>query len=128
MKKVALLLSLVVFGGCFGHAVLVRRDQTGGTLTLRGERGKAMEDAHRQMAAHCGGGYTVVSEENVVVGQATETQARETYGQSSTQGASSSVTSNVTEYRITYVCGSGQGAPQAAPPPPPPPPAGQPGQ
>lgn len=103
-----------------GHAEVVRRDQYGGVLALHGHQGAAMEDAQQLMATHCGGAYTVVAEEQVVVGQQTASGTSTEYGEAhsrrSTEGSqyttSTTTTSNVTEYHITYQCG---GAP--APPP-----------
>jgi len=108
--------ALLLVAACsFGHAELVRRDQYGGVLALKGHRGEAMEDAQQQMAAHCGGAYTIITEENAVVGE--QTSGGETYGRSSTYG--SSTTTEVREYRITYQCGSAPPAQQPAPGPPP---------
>ena len=127
--------ALVALNACItGYAELVRRDQTGGVLALKGDRQTAMQDAQSQMQAHCGGPYTVVSEENAVVGEQTQSQAggsTHQYGNSNySSGSSASQTTAVTEYRITYQCGAAAPpapvAVQAAPPPPPeagPPPA-----
>ncbi len=121
----AVLLVVPQLLGCvFGSAELVRRDQYGGTLALHGHRGQAMEDAQQQMAAHCGGAFTIVQEEQVVVGQQTQSGSRTDYGEShntnstagSAQTNSTTTTSNVTEYHITYQCG-GAAPPPAAPPP-----------
>lgn len=131
-----------VLGGCtLGHADLVRRDQYGGILALRGHQGEAMQDARNQMAAHCGGAYSIVSEENAVVGEQTHSAGEENYDRYGTYGSTSTETTPVTEYRVTYQCGGGAPPPQAppgalmsepppaggapaqsAPPPPPPPP------
>ena len=120
--------ALVALNACIsGYAELVRRDQAGGILALKGDRQTAMQDAQAQMQAHCGGPYTVVSEENAVVGEQTQAQAggsTHQYGNSQYQsGSSASQTTAVTEYRITYACGAAAPPPvavQAAPPPPPP--------
>lgn len=122
--------ALVALNACItGYAELVRRDQTGGILALKGDRQTAMQDAQAQMQAHCGGPYTVVSEENAVVGEQTQSQAggsTHQYGNSQyASGSSASQTTAVTEYRITYTCGAAAppAAPvavQAAPPPQPP--------
>ncbi len=103
----------------WGSASVVRRDQYGGTLSLRGHQGAAMEDAHGMMASHCQGPYTVISEEQVVVGQQTQTGSDSNYDNDETGTAGSqnstttTTTSNVTEYHVTYQCG-GNGA-QPAP-------------
>ncbi len=134
---------LLALNGCvMGYAELVRRDQAGGILALKGDRQAAMQDAQAQMQAHCGGPYTVVSEENAVVGEQTAASAggsQRQYGNAQYQsGSSYSQTTAVTEYRITYACGAAAApAPVAvapapavgaqvtveatAPPPPPPP-------
>jgi hypothetical protein len=103
MSKRGLVLA-VAFTGCVGQAVMVRRDQNGGVLALRGLRDRAMEDANRQMALHCGGAYTIVAEENAVVGQQTTASAHTQYGEWSDTKTARAVTSEVTEYRITYAC------------------------
>ena len=74
MTRAFLLLSLSIpAAGCvLGHAELVRRDMQGGVLALKGDRDEAMRDAERQMSAHCQGPFTVVGEENAVVGTHTE--------------------------------------------------------
>jgi len=127
---------IACLNGCImGYAELVRRDQTGGILALKGDRQAAMEDAQQQMQAHCGGPYTVVSEENTVVGEQTAASAggsQRQYGNAQYQsGSSYSQTTAVTEYRITYQCGAAAPPPApvaatvqvAAPPGPPPGPA-----
>ena len=113
------------------------RTQYGGTYALNGDREKAMEQAEKGMAAHCGpGNYTIVREGEVPVG--TDTAARtDTYNNtngSQTQTAGES-TRTATEWRVQYQCGQGAPPPAAVPPggqpppggPPPPPPA-DPGQ
>jgi hypothetical protein len=56
--------------GCpMGSAKVFAQDQGGGTLILEGDEGKAMEDANKKMALHCGmGNFQVVKRETVVVG------------------------------------------------------------
>jgi hypothetical protein len=123
----------VLGSGCtLGHASMVRRDLSGGVLALHGHRSEAMDDARKQMAEHCQGAYTVVSEEYVPVGQQTTEEAyagRRRY-------SSATTTTDVTEYRMTYQCGyvapAGQsptypaGPPQVAPGSGAPPPGAQP--
>jgi hypothetical protein len=116
-----------------GSARVVQRTQYGGIIALNGDRPKAMEQADKEMAAHCGpGNYQVVREGEVPVG--TDSMARsDTYNNSDgtqTQTAGQS-TRTATEWRIEYQCGQGGGAPAPAPgpapggqPPPPPPPPG----
>ena len=111
-----------------GHARLVSRTPSGGVFALEGDRNKAMEDAQGQMAAHCRGPYSIVSEGERVVGT-DSAQKNETYvsddGTVVNQGGQS--TRDATEWRVEYQCTAGQ------PPPPPPPPGppvipSQPGQ
>jgi hypothetical protein len=114
--------AIYVLTGCvMGHAELVSRNQAGGILALKGQREPAMQDAQAQMQAHCGGPYTIVNEEMAVVGEQTQAQqsgGTHQYGRSNYQsGSSSSTTTAVTEYRITYTCGAAQAAPAPAPAP-----------
>jgi hypothetical protein len=112
------LLGTFLAGCTMGQAVLVRRDQFGGVLALKGMRDSAMQDAQQQMNNHCHGPYQVVSEENVVVGEQTSARSNESYHRGSTYGSTHTTTTNVTEFRITYRCGSQGGPPPFAPPPP----------
>jgi hypothetical protein len=88
---------LPLLTGCLmGSAKVWSQDTTGGVLALDGDEGKAMEDADKKMAAHCGlGNYQLVKRETVVVGQ--EQYSNTNYGeqqnqqaQTTTAGASSS--------------------------------------
>ncbi len=105
----------VVFASACGYASIVRRDAYGGTLALHGSRGSAMDDAERYMAAHCGPNYSVVQEENVVVGQQTfeERDYSESNEFDSNQGSeqATSTTTDVTEYRLSYRCAGTPPAP-----------------
>src|SRR5262245_49104680 len=67
--RLRVFVGMLLVSGCFGQAVMVRRDLYGGTLALRGMHDEAMKDAYAQMSNHCRGPYTIVSEENAVVGQ-----------------------------------------------------------
>jgi hypothetical protein len=121
-----LMLSLVSLGvvltaasaswGCtLGYAEMVRRDTTGGVLALEGHRGAAMEDAQQQMAAHCQGPYQIVREEQVAVGEQTNTNYGSNYGNGYSSGGATSTTQAITQYQITYVCGGAAApAPQQA--------------
>lgn len=113
---------------------MVQRTQYGGTIALRGDRVKAMEQARAEMDAHCGpGAYTIVQEGEVVVGQDTGARA-DTYANndgSVTQTAGSS-TRDATEWRVNYQCNNApagvapmqtQPVPMQPEMPPPPPPA-----
>jgi len=44
---------LVTLGAC-GTARIIEQTQVGGTIELTGDRGKAMDQANRDMAAQCG--------------------------------------------------------------------------
>jgi hypothetical protein len=108
MNKVWAVVAVATLGlvGCMGHAEMVKRDKAGGVLALKGDRGKAMEDANAQMAANCPNGFEIVGEEMAKVGEVTEAHGdtdNKEKGKGSTTNASS-VTSEVKEYRITYQC------------------------
>ena len=56
LRKVSLGLfigSFSVLAAC-GSARVIQRNQSGGVIELSGDRGKAMEQANQEMAAHCG--------------------------------------------------------------------------
>jgi hypothetical protein len=151
LRKLGLGLICTALLAACGSAQLVTQNQYGGVLRLNGDRGKAMEDAQKQMAAHCGlGNFTVVQQgeeaigtdviansdtnygEDTVAGAAgtTSTNGNTTnssaVGASSTRGGSSTQaitsTRTATEWRVHYTCGA-PGAGAGGPPPPPPPPA-----
>jgi hypothetical protein len=120
-----------------GNAKVIQRNQGGGVIELQGDRGKAMEQATQEMAAHCGGpgSWQVVQEGEEVIGQDTYTRedtaqdtktsrrGRRQSTDTTTTGQTS--TRNATAWRIHYQCNNAAGAP----PPggePPPAPGGQP--
>jgi hypothetical protein len=125
--------------GC-GSARVVQRTQYGGTIALNGDRAKAMEQAEKEMSAHCGpGNYQVVREGEVPVGTDTMSRSDTSYGQSSngqsTAGGETTTagtsTRTATEWRVEYQCGRGAGGPPPGPggpggPPPGPGPGGPP--
>ena len=133
MSRISIAFVCAALLAACGSARVVNRNQTGGVIALNGDRGKAMEQAHREMAAHCGpGNYTIVQEGEVVVGQDTVARTdQDTYehrdGTSSTATGAAS-TRDATEWRVSYQCGGGGGAPPAPAggPPPAPPPGGAP--
>jgi hypothetical protein len=145
LRKVSLglVISLGVLAGC-GSARLISRNGAGGVLELQGDRGKAMEDAHRQMAGHCGpNNYQIVQEGEEAIGTDTFTQedtqtgtdvsrnGRHARSGSTTQGQTS--TRTATAWRVHYQCNGAAGAPPPEGPPgdpgaPPPPPEGDPNQ
>ena len=80
MSRIAIItlaLALTISAGCnfkpVGRATMVSRNAAGGVLALDGDKGAAMDDAKAQMTAQCGP-YTIVSEEMVVVGAATQAE------------------------------------------------------
>jgi hypothetical protein len=111
-------LSALVLVAC-GSARVVQRTQYGGVIALQGDRGKAMEGAHGEMAQHCGpGNYTIVQEGEEVVGTVTEYGERTDHDRRGSSTGGASETTNKTEWRIHYQCGGGP-PPAAAEPGPP---------
>jgi hypothetical protein len=131
--------SLMTLAAC-GAARVIQRTQVGGVIELQGDRGKAMEQANQEMAAHCGpGNFIVESEGEEVVGQdtvvredqATDTKTSRSGRRSATDTSTTTTqsTRSATAWRVHYACGgAAAGPPPAAPPgePPPPPPAAPP--
>jgi hypothetical protein len=123
----------VVLAAC-GSARVINRNQGGGVIELQGDRGKAMEQANQEMAAHCGpnnfqitqegeeaiGTDTVVQENTATDTAASRNGRRQSTDTSSTQTAS---TRTATAWRVHYSCNGAQGGP---PPPPPGGPMGDP--
>lgn len=140
LRKISIGLFLVL-AAC-GSARVITRTQAGGVIELQGDRGKAMEQANGEMAAHCGpGNFSITQEGEEAIG--TDTYSREdtnaasktsrngrrTDSGSTTTGQTS--TRTATAWRIHYACGGTVGAPPppAGDPnglPPPPPPEGAP--
>lgn len=134
--------SLMALAAC-GAARVIQRTQAGGVIELQGDRGKAMEQANQEMAAHCGpNNFMIEREGEEVVGQntvvredtATDSATSKSGRRSATDTTTTTTqsTRNATAWRVHYVCanaavGAG-GPPPAAPPgePPPPPPAAPP--
>jgi hypothetical protein len=136
-------LGLILALAACGSARVINRTQAGGVIELQGDRGKAMEQANSEMAAHCGpNNYTIVQEGEEAIG--TDTYSREDqsaaatqsrsgrtqYADSTTTGQTS--TRTATAWRVHYQCNGAAGgpAPMAQPaagpqgpggPPPPPP-------
>ena len=120
-------LALPLLGGCMlGYAEVISQDMNGGVLALKGADKHAMEDANQKMAAHCGpGNFQIVKRESVVIGQRTDSASNRNveaaqYGHHAAayeSGRSSTVTQEVREMRIHYVCGRGAVAAQPAPAP-----------
>jgi hypothetical protein len=144
LRKVGLGLLFAALVAACGSARIVKRTQYGGVIALQGDRGKAMEQAHKEMGTHCGAGnYSIVQEGEEVIGTDTVARSDTEYGEDtayaegthnsgnssstaggqSTRGGSSTAASSQTreavEWRVHYQCG---GAPAGAGPAPAPPP------
>lgn len=69
-----------------GSGRVMQRTQTGGVITLVGDRGHALDDANIEMSAHCGpDSYTIVQEGEEPIGSAPTGRL-------------------ATEWRVHYVC------------------------
>jgi len=126
--------ALMTLGAC-GAARVIQRTQAGGVIELQGDRGKAMEQANQEMAAHCGpNNFTIVQEGEEAIG--TDTFAREDTSTdtatskngrraaSDTTTTAQQSTRTATAWRVHYQCGGvpmGAGGPPPAAPPGPPP-------
>jgi len=135
LRKLSLGL-LIVLGAC-GSARVIQRNQNGGIIELSGDRGKAMEQANSEMAAHCGpNNYQITQEGEEAIG--TDTYVREdtaTDSATSRSGRRSSTdttttgvqsTRTATAWRVHYQCAGAGGGPPPGGPPPGGPPAGGP--
>jgi pyruvate/2-oxoglutarate dehydrogenase complex dihydrolipoamide acyltransferase (E2) component len=97
-----------ILTGC-GMARLVERTQDGGIIALEGDRDKAWIEAEKEIYSHCGDkSYTIVKEGESVVGSNTD------YSEHSSEGVGKiidvvvggeSTTTDLTEWRIYYICG-----------------------
>jgi hypothetical protein len=119
LRKISVGLFLVLTA-C-GSAKVIQRTQAGGVIELSGDRGKAMEQATQEMAAHCGGpgSWQVTQEGEEVIGQdtyvredtseasKTSRSGRRNRTQTTTTGQTS--TRNATAWRIHYTCNSAAG-------------------
>lgn len=106
---------------CGGAARLHYQDARSGVFVLEGDRDKAMEDAQKKMAAHCGpGAYRIVKQETVVVGREQYTNTYQDYEedrarQRNTDSASASDTqtdyaeTNTTDVAVDSTAASGPG-------------------
>ncbi len=124
LRKASLGLILAAALAACGSAREIQRTQTGGTVELQGDRGKAMENAHQIMAGHCGpGNYQIIQEGEEAIG--TDTVSREDSsdvnhtsrnGRTNTNDSSTvgqTQTRTATAWRVHYQCG----AAAAGPPP-----------
>ena len=121
LKRLGLLSAFALLAAC-GSARVVQRTQYGGVIALEGDRGKAMDAAHGEMANHCGAGnYTIVQEGEEVIGSETEYGERTDYDSDGQSTGGSSSTTNKTEWRVHYQCGGAppEPAPASAGGPPP---------
>lgn len=133
-------LGLIIILGACGSARVIQRNQSGGVIELAGDRGKAMEQAHQEMAGHCGpNNYQIVQEGEEVIGtdtvvredSASDTRSSRSGRRSSTDSSTVATqsTRQATAWRLHYQCGGGHGGPPPGgpgydpnqPPPPPPP-------
>ena len=120
--------SLMTLAAC-GTARVIHRDQVGGVIELNGDRGKAMEQASQEMAAHCGpNNFTIVQEGEEAIGTDTFTQEDQaTDSKTSKSGRREATdsktvaqqsTRTATAWRVHYQCG-GAAVGAGGPPPPP---------
>jgi len=135
LRKLSLGL-LIVLGAC-GSARVIQRNQNGGIIELSGDRGKAMEQANSEMAAHCGpNNYQIVQEGEEAIGTdtytredtASDTATSRSGRRQSTDTTTSGVqsTRTATAWRVHYQCAGAGGPPPGGPPPGGPPPGGPP--
>lgn len=105
-KKIGLfIVGIAVVAAC-GSARVVQRTQYGGVIALEGDRGKAMEGAHGEMAAHCGAGnYTITQEGEEVIGTDTAYGEDTNYDNSGSSTSGGASTRQATEWRVHYQCG-----------------------
>lgn len=129
LARLALFFPIVLvastLAGC-GFVREVKRTPTGGEIAIRGRTSGTEKEASDLMNARCPGGYDILEEGEVVVGQQTITQSqgqgtvtqtrsgRITTVNTYNQGTSS--TQNTTEWRILYQCKGAGPTPGAAPP------------
>ena len=126
LRKISVGLFLVL-AAC-GSAKVIQRTQGGGVIELQGDRGKAMEQATQEMAAHCGGpgSWQVTQEGEEVIGQdtfvredtseASKTSRSGRRNRTNTTTTGQQSTRNATAWRIHYTCNSAAG--QMPPPDP----------
>jgi hypothetical protein len=130
-------LALVVTLAACGSAQVIQRTQYGGTIELQGDKGKAMEQANQEMAAHCGANnYTIVQEgleavgtDTVVTQNTQDTEHTSRSGRTTTEDTQSQQvqsTRTASAWRVHYQCNNAAPPPTGAPPMGAPPPAGPP--
>jgi len=113
--------AVMMLAAC-GSARVLQRTQTGGVIELQGDRGKAMEQANQEMAAHCGpGNFTITQEGEEAIGTDTIAQENQsTDSKTSRNGRRSATdttttqtqsTRTATAWRVHYNCGGAAGGP-----------------
>ena len=93
-------LGLILALAACGSARVIQRTQAGGVIELNGDRGKAMEQANQEMAAHCGpNNYTIVQEGEEAVGA-------DTYSPDGSPPSNDGTVSarTATAWRVHYQC------------------------
>lgn len=107
MIRQSVLLSIVVFAsGCVTHR-LVERTPQGGTYAIYGDPGETMTEIRPEMESACGGPVQIVREGEVPIGEVTQTDgATRRHRGGLTLGSSTSETTQKTEWRVTYACGT----------------------
>jgi hypothetical protein len=125
LRKISVGLFLVL-AAC-GSAKVIQRTQAGGVIELQGDRGKAMEQATQEMAAHCGGpgSWQITQEGEEVIGQdtfvredtseASKTSRSGRRNRTDTTTTGQQSTRNATAWRIHYTCNSAGGQPPPGP-------------
>jgi hypothetical protein len=112
---VTLVLFAFVAAGC-GTARLVEKTQTGGIIALEGDKDKAWEDANSQIKDHCGDdGHHIVREGEHVIGETTEYDERTEEDKRGTSTGGDVTTSDLTEWRVEYMCGEPTPEPASEP-------------
>jgi hypothetical protein len=125
---------LVTLAAC-GQARVIARTQYSGVIELQGDRGKAMDGANSEMAAHCGqNNFTIVWEGEEPVGtNRTYQEQTNGYPQGGQQTTGYETRRPAMAWHVHYQCNNALGPapmpayapaqpqPQPEPPPPPPP-------
>jgi hypothetical protein len=120
-RKMNLLLGAVLMtalvSAC-GSARVIQQTQYGGVIALEGDRGKAMEAANEEMAAHCGPGqYQVVQQGEEAIGTDTVASSDTQYDKNGENTQAGTSTRTAVEWRIHYQCANAPPPPAAEAPP-----------
>ena len=82
-----------------GSARVIQRTQYGGVIALQGDRSKAMEQAHKEMSAHCGANnYQIVQEGEEAIGTDTFQNSDTQYGEDTAYAEGTSTSSQNNGY------------------------------